>query len=63
MEVQSLEIQAKTIVMEKLIKLIEKYPNKDWNWNSISFNPEFGHENFTFNKNNYRDYYVESVEL
>ena len=29
--------------------------------NSISFNPEFGHENFTFNKNNYRDYYVESV--
>ena len=31
--------------------------------NSISFNPEFGHENFTFNKNNYRDYYVESVEL
>ena len=31
--------------------------------NSILFNPEFGHENFTFNKNNYTDYYVESVEL
>ena len=39
MEVQSLEYRAKNIVMEKLIKLIEKYPNKDWNWNSISMNP------------------------
>ena len=70
MEVQSLEYRAKTIVMEKLIKLIEKYsikkkwklgyvetilnnpnltieminkyPNKNWNWWEISC-----HENIT----------------
>lgn len=31
--------------------------------NSISFNLEFGNENFTFNKKNYTDYYIENVEL
>ena len=39
MEGQSLENQAKTIVMEKFIKLIEKYQNNDWNWTFISRNP------------------------
>ena len=39
MEVQSLENQAKNIVMDKLIKLTEKYPNKDWNWKKISEYP------------------------
>ena len=33
-----MEQQAKNIVMEKLIKLIEKYPNKPWNWYRISHN-------------------------
>lgn len=31
--------------------------------NSISFNLEFGNENFTFNKKNYTDYYIENAEL
>ena len=39
MEIQSLENQAKTIVMEKFIKLIDKYPDKDWDWTFISRNP------------------------
>ena len=33
-----LEQKAKIILFEKLIKLAEKYPNKDWNWNGISSN-------------------------
>ena len=36
MEKHSLENQAKNIVMEKLIKLTEKYPDKDWDWKIIS---------------------------
>ena len=39
MEVQSLENEAKNNVMEKFIKLIEKYPDKDWDWTFISRNP------------------------
>ena len=39
MEKQSLEYQAKNNVMEKLIKLTEKYPDKNWDWNRISNNP------------------------
>ena len=39
MEVQSLGIQAKTNAMEKFMKLIEKYPDKEWNWKEISHNP------------------------
>ena len=42
MKNQSLEYQAKNNVMEKLIKLTEKYPDKDWNWGyveTISKNP------------------------
>ena len=35
MENQSLEDQAKSIVMDKLIKLIKKYPDKDWNWGYV----------------------------
>ena len=31
--------QIKNIIMEKLIKLIEKYPDKDWNWEKISEHP------------------------
>ena len=31
MEIHSLEQKAKSIVMERFIKLTEKYPDKDWN--------------------------------
>ena len=34
-----MEHQVKNIVMEKLIKLIEKYQDKPWNWCMISGNP------------------------
>ena len=36
MEVQSLENETKNNVMEKFIKLFEKYPDKDWDWDAIS---------------------------
>ena len=41
MEVLALENQAKNIIMEKLLKLIEKYPDKPWEWGyaGISNNP------------------------
>ena len=32
MENQTLEEQAKTIVMEKFLKLTKKYPDKHWDW-------------------------------
>ena len=38
MEKQSLEQQTKNIVFKKLIKLIEKYPDKDRDWDAISEN-------------------------
>ena len=39
MKKQSLENQAKNIVMEKLIKLIDKEPDKDGKFKLISSNP------------------------
>ena len=38
MEIQSLEQQAKIIVFKRLMKLIEKYPDKEWEWEFISSN-------------------------
>ena len=38
MEIQSLEQQAKNIVFIQLMKLIEKYPGKEWEWECISSN-------------------------
>ena len=34
-----LETQARTIVGEKLLSLIDTYPNKPWDWTAISQNP------------------------
>ena len=34
-----MEEKARNIVGGKIIKLTEKYPNKPWNWNAISKNP------------------------
>ena len=33
------EYQAKTNVFENLLKLTEKYSDKDWDWDKISQNP------------------------
>ena len=33
-----MESNAKINVMEKLLKLIEKYPSKNWDWEFISKN-------------------------
>ena len=35
---KSLKNQAKNNVMEKLIKLTEKFPNKPWDWEELSNN-------------------------
>ena len=39
-----MELQAKNIVFERLIKLTEKYPDKDWDWGELSFNCNFTFE-------------------
>ena len=39
MEIQLLEQQAKNIVFIHLMNLIEKYPDKPWDWRVISSNP------------------------
>ena len=39
MEKHSLENQAKNIVMERFIKLTEKYPDKSWNWGICGHTP------------------------
>ena len=36
-----MELQARNIVFERLIKLTEKYPDKDWDWGDLSFNCNF----------------------
>ena len=39
-----MELQARNIVFERLIKLTEKYPDKDWAWGELSFNCNFTFE-------------------
>ena len=59
MKGQSLEQKAKTIVMEKLIKFTEKYPNKFQNYDGISSNPNLTME--IINKYQSKDWNWEKI--